>query len=214
MKMTKKKYCYEYLCIEDLPGEEWKRIENYPLYQVSNFGRIKSITYERFVSNGYTAFHTEKIMRQTIGKKGYLYVTIRENGKRHTLLVSRLVANAFIPNPHNLPEVNHKSEDKKDNTVFNLEWVSHQHNSDWGTRNERIGKANKGVKRTAEQKERLSIAHGFPVKCEGKKFNSITKCAQHYGVPHQTMTKWLNGVRPMPPEWKDKGLKYIKRKEN
>lgn len=207
--MKMKRYFYEHLCVEDLPGEKWKPIENYPLYQVSNLGRIKSITYERFISNGYTTFHTAKIMRQTIGKKGYLYVTIYENGNRHTLLVSRLVAIAFIKNPHNLPEVNHKSEDKKDNTVSNLEWVSHQDNSDWGTRNERIGKANKGVKRTSAQKERLSVAHGFPVKCEGKKFNSITKCAQHYGVPHQTMTKWLNGVHPMPPKWKDKGLKYI-----
>lgn len=209
-KTAKKKYYYEYLCIEDLPGEVWKRIENYPLYQVSNLGRIKSGAYERFSnSGGYILFHCEKIMKQSIGKKGYLYVTIYESGNRHTLLVSRLVAMAFIPNPLNLPEVNHKSEDKKDNTVFNLEWASHKQNSDYGTRNERIGKANKGVKRTAEQKERLSIAFGKPVECEGIKFNSITKCAQHYGKHHQTMTKWLNGYNAMPQEWKDKGLKYI-----
>lgn len=65
-----------------------------------------------------------------------------ENGKSKKLYVHRLVALAFIPNPAGLPQINHKDENKKNNHIKNLEWISVKDNSNYGTRNERISKAN------------------------------------------------------------------------
>lgn len=204
------KHYYEFMQIESLPGEEWRPIKNYPLYQVSNLGRVKSITYERYVAKlGRVFYYHERILKQATDSKGYLRVGIYKDGKRHTLRVNRLVAIAFIPNPHNLPEVNHLSEDKKDNTVANLMWVTHKINSNWGTRTARGAKARTGQKRSEETKEKLSKRFGKPVECDGMTFNSCNRCAQHYGVVMQTMARWLNGTCTMPQEWAKRGLKYI-----
>lgn len=149
-----KKHYYEYMEIEDLPGEVWRGIKDFPLYMVSNLGRVKSITYERYVHKlGRIFYYPERILKQHEDGKGYLRVGIYKDGKRYTLRVNRLVAIAFIPNPHNLPEVNHISEDKKDNTVANLMWVTSKINANWGTRTERSSKARMGAKKVRKQKK-------------------------------------------------------------
>ena len=115
------------------------------LYKVSNLGRILSLNYRNTGKTGLmTPFENEK---------GYLQVGLSKNGKTNLCLVHRLVAQTFIPNPDNLPEVNHKDEDKTNNFVFlnedgtvnkeksNLEWKSHKDNINHGTRNERVSKA-------------------------------------------------------------------------
>ena len=116
------------------------------LYKVSNFGRILSLNYR---NTGRA-----ELMNPVDNGTGYLKVQLRKNGEYKTCLVHRLVAQTFIPNPENLPEVNHKDEDKTNNFVFlnedgtvnkeksNLEWKSPKENSNHGTRNERIAKAN------------------------------------------------------------------------
>lgn len=73
---------------------------------------------------------------------GYLYIDLCKDGKRKHFNIHRLVAQEFIPNPNNLPQVNHKNEIKTDNRACNLEWVSAKDNSNWGTHNEKIAKAN------------------------------------------------------------------------
>lgn len=73
-------------------------------------------------------------------KNGYLCVSLYKNRKKKTFHVHRLVAEAFIPNPDNLPCVNHKDENKANNSVENLEWCTNKYNNSYGTRNERIGK--------------------------------------------------------------------------
>lgn len=118
--------------------EIWKDIKGYEgLYQVSNLGNIKSLNYNR---KGIS-----KILKQGLEKGGYLRISLSKNKKSKTKAVHRLVAEAFIPNPDNLPQVNHKNEDKTDNNVNNLEWCNVSYNINYGTRTERCGKSSNKV---------------------------------------------------------------------
>ena len=106
--------------------EIWKLINDFPNYMVSNFGRIKSLD-----TTG--TWKEEKILLPHNNGNGYLYVGLWKKGKCKRFGVHRLVAEAFIPNPQNLPCVNHKNELKDDNRVENLEWCDHKYNSNYGT---------------------------------------------------------------------------------
>ena len=115
------------------------------LYKISNLGRILSLNYR---NTGKA-----ELMNPGTNTGGYLQVELSKNGKTKTCSVHRLVAEAFLDNPENKPEVNHKDEDKTNKFVFlnedgsvdkeksNLEWVWHIDNMNHGTRNERAGKA-------------------------------------------------------------------------
>lgn len=99
---------------------EWRDIPGYPGYKASDDGQVASFKKD---SSGY-------ILKQHEASNGYMRVAIRK-GKTHKGIcagVHRFVAAAFIPNPDNLPEVNHKNGDKKDNRVENLEWVTSSQN--------------------------------------------------------------------------------------
>ena len=98
----------------------WKKIEGYEQYSVSDDGQVKNNL-------------TGKLLNQTVDKEGYLMVTLHY-GKRKWVGVHRLVAQAFIPNENNLPCVNHKDENKMNNTVDNLEWCSVAYNNAYGMR--------------------------------------------------------------------------------
>lgn len=118
--------------------EIWKDIEGYEgLYQVSNLGRIKSL------GNGGKGRYYGRIviMSQCTDKDGYKVLGLTKNGIRKNFRVHRLIADAFIPNPDNLPEVNHKDEDKTNNRIDNLEWCDTKYNVNYGTRSQRMGKA-------------------------------------------------------------------------
>ena len=103
--------------------EVWKPIEGYD-YMVSNLGRVKSL--DRVDSLGH--HRKEKILQPVKSNNGYLRVMLYNDGKVKRYLVHRLVGNAFIPNPNDLPEVNHKDEDKTNNKVENLEWCDSTYN--------------------------------------------------------------------------------------
>lgn len=113
-------------------NEIWKDIKNFEgLYQVSNLGRIKSLERKTnyIYKKGGQHLIKEKIIKQFQNKYGYLKCFLYKNGTRKTFNVHRLVAQAFIPNPNNLPQVNHKDENKKNNNIVNLEWCSNQYNA-------------------------------------------------------------------------------------
>lgn len=105
--------------------EIWKPIEGYPDYEVSNLGRIKSLNYNRTGK--------EKIMKLQSGKNGYQIIHLCKNGIHYNFKIHRLVALAFLPNPNNLPCINHINENKTDNRVENLEWCTHKYNMNFGT---------------------------------------------------------------------------------
>ena len=118
--------------------EIWKDIEGYEgLYQVSNLGRVRSL--ERIDASGH---HRKGIMLagRTV-RGGYLNVRLYRYGSEKNKLVHRIGAETFIPNPDNLPQVNHKDEDKTNNQVENLEWCTALYNNTYGTRVERVTKA-------------------------------------------------------------------------
>lgn len=109
-------------------NEVWKDIKDYEgHYQVSDKGRVKSIK-----------FRKEIIMKPERNKSGYLAIGLRKNGEHKLFKVHRLVAIAFIPNPDNLPQVNHKDENKENNSVENLEWCDSKYNINFGIHNQRI----------------------------------------------------------------------------
>lgn len=121
--------------------EIWKNIQGYEgRYQVSNMGRIKSLS--RKVWNGKTYFWTsERILRPGIDRDGYRLVNLSKNGKAKTEKVHRLVAKTFIPNPENKEAVNHIDEDPSNNKLENLEWATVSENNNHGWHNKRSSKS-------------------------------------------------------------------------
>ena len=116
--------------------EIWRPVVGYEgLYEVSNLGRVRSLDMYVKVGYGNYRLHKGKVLSPTKNKNGYLKVNLYCNGKQKTIDVHRLVTEAFLPNPDNLPQVNHKDEDKTNNRVENLEWCDHKYNMNYGTRN-------------------------------------------------------------------------------
>ena len=113
--------------------EFWKPVGGFEgLYEVSNLGRVKSV--ERIVGGRWGKYTVkEKFRKLNRDKDGYLTVTLYSNGGAKKFMVHRLVAESFIPNPHNLPEINHKDEDKTNNCADNLEWCTTCYNIHYGT---------------------------------------------------------------------------------
>ena len=116
--------------------------EIYDNYQVSNFGQILSLNFGRTGK--------PKLLKTSKDKYGYLRVSLYKNGKQNYFQIHRLVAETFIPNPNNLPQINHKDENKENNFVGtpekdykdgNLEWCTSEYNINYGTHNERVSKA-------------------------------------------------------------------------
>ena len=114
--------------LEDLPGEIWKDITGFDgKYQISNKGRVKSLQSNK-----------PKILTPTNNGHGYLSIPLQNNNIRKRFYVHRLVAQEFIPNPNNLPQVNHIDENSLNNHVDNLEWCDQLYNNRHGTARQRV----------------------------------------------------------------------------
>lgn len=119
-------------------SEVWKDVAEYEgFYKVSDKGNIYSV--ERRDSRGYR--RGGRMLKPKCDGKGYPQVNLYKNGKSKTTTVHRLVAEAFLPNPESLPQVNHIDEVKDNNNVENLEWCDSKDNNNHGTRSERSGQA-------------------------------------------------------------------------
>ena len=86
------------------------------------------------------SYRRKKFLKPGVNNDGYLYINLSKNGKYKSYTIHRLVAEAYIPNPENLPEINHKDENKTNNCLQNLEWCDHKYNINYGTRNEKLKK--------------------------------------------------------------------------
>ena len=136
--------------------EIWKDIKGYEgLYQVSNTGKVKSLEKLKWNGRGYQKL-PERIMKGKKCGRGYLQVRLFKDGKSKNYYLHRLVAVAFIPNPDNLPQVNHRNEIKTDNCVDNLEWCDAKYNSNYGTKNQRIAEKLRGRKHSEEAIKKMS----------------------------------------------------------
>ena len=149
--------------------EIWKTIEDYPYYQVSSLGRVKSLNYN----------HTkkEKILKPVKDGFGYLKVVLCNKGKMKSIKVHRLVCEAFLKNPYNLPQINHRNEDKTDTRLGNLEYCTAKYNCNFGTRNERLAKE-----------------FSKPVKCleTGKIYPSAMYLERELGFNHSNIVSCCN----------------------
>lgn len=186
--------------------EIWKDVVGYEgMYQVSNLGHVKSLDRKR--SDGH---NIKGVMLKIIHDKyGYCIVSLCKNGQNKLKKVHRLVAEAFIPNPDNLPQVVHKDDvvSKDNNTVENLMWSTVKDNNTSTNRLKRCSESMSGHKYTEEQV--IKNPTSCCVICDNKFFRSITKCAEYYGIKRQTMNSWLKEKHKMPQEFVDMNLHIV-----
>lgn len=175
--------------------EVWRPVVGYEgLYEVSNTGKVDALNY-----------HHEKRrdrMKTRIDKQGYVVVRLYKNGKVRNYFVHRLVAIAFIQNNKNLPQVNHKDENKQNNCIENLEWCDCKYNVNYGTAKNRMAKKN-----------------GIPViqlTLKGEiiaKYESISEAARALGIPDSSIWNVCHGGQKTTAHFKwrfEDDEKYIK----
>jgi hypothetical protein len=114
--------------------EVWKNIDLYEGYQVSNYGRVKSVDRTIIRNDGRTAKMPEKILKDRYNRVGYSYICIN----RKNYAVHRLVATAFLDKNENQTDVNHKNCIKSDNSASNLEWCTKKENTRHALQNDRF----------------------------------------------------------------------------
>lgn len=118
-------------------NEIWKPINGFEgLYEVSNTGLVRSMDRVIVTKRGVKKPLKGKILKPNMND-GYAYICLSKDGKELKYKAHRLVAEAFIPNPDNLPYINHKNECKSDNRVENLEWCTKWYNEHYGTFHEK-----------------------------------------------------------------------------
>lgn len=157
--------------------EIWKPIKGYEgYYEVSNLGRVRRL--DRYdYGCGYARFYKGGILKSLCGSNGYLHVMLCRDGTRLTKSVHRLVATTFIPNPENLPQVNHKDEDKSNNTVTNLEWCSSKYNMNYGTKNRRCNDTK--IKRGLVDSDTVGSTPEESKKLYNEKHKEVISSKQH-----------------------------------
>jgi hypothetical protein len=181
--------------IKDLPEEIWKQVEINGVifdYQISNLGRLKSFKL------WYPTLITPSEGIKIKGRNGYLAVSLRTSDRKkyHSIRIHRLVALAFLPNPDDLPQINHINGDKSDNRVENLEWCSAltniRHSFETGLNVGRKGKDNP------------LYGRGRKVSLNGIIYNSVAECARQNGLYRTSLQSELDGRMKTI-----KGIKYV-----
>lgn len=166
--------------------EIWKDIKGYEgIYQVSDLGIIKSLPIDR--NNQHS--HKTILLKPRVDRDGYLLVTLRCKGKNKTFRVHRLVAQAFIPNPENKPQVNHIDEDKTNNMVSNLEWVTAKENVNHGTCIVRSHLSQINDVNRSKRVKLVDICTG-----EYNSFKSISEASRSTGLSGGNISKCARGI--------------------
>lgn len=155
--------------------EIWKPIKDYEnLYEVSNYGNIKSLKYNK-----------EKLLKPYMTSTGYYKIDLRKNNIRKIRPIHKLVAEAFLENPKNLSEVNHKDGDKTNNNMNNLEWVTRAEN----------------IKHSYKTGLHIHLPDCKPVNQIDintgqilNNYKSINDAAKHLNIRHESISACINGV--------------------
>lgn len=168
-------------------NEIWKPINGFEgLYEVSNQGRVRSLSHKVLqTGNGgyYWHHYTGRILIPTETTNGYYHVMLTNKKVRKHFLVHRLVAAAFLKNPENLPQINHKNENKKDNRSDNLEWCTAAQNTRHGTL----------LLRSAQKRAVPVVAEMNGFRFE---FSSISEAEKKTKVTHANIVACCRGRRP------------------
>ena len=160
--------------------EEWRNIEGYNDYQVSNYGRVESL--ERIDCLG--RLKKGKVLKPYKNPNGYLRVLLYKNGRRQKCSVHRIVAQAFIVNPDNLPCINHRDECKTNNHVENLEWCDTKYNLNY----------NDGQKRRAIKRSKTIYQYTLNGEFV-KEWKSATEVQRQTGYNQGYICQCCNGKR-------------------
>ena len=181
----------------DDTAEVWKSVKGFEgLYEVSNLGNIRSLPREVFRKEsirggrklkGSVVFQEGRNLKPMVSKEGYLLVGIYDiNHKFRRCLLHRIVAKAFLPNPHNLPCINHKNEKKTDNREENLEWCTQLYNARYSKE--------KTIKRLREvlckRIVQLSL-NGVKI----AEYSSITEASNKTGIGINMISRVVQGER-------------------
>ena len=177
--------------------EEWRPIKDYEgLYEVSNMGRVKSL--KRCDALGRKK--EEKILSGRCNKYGYLRVNLYKNGIRKDFFIHRLVAEVFIPNPENKPDVDHINTIRTDNRDKNLRWVTPKENRNNELTKKHNSESQKGKIVSEETRKKLSESH--------KGENSSMYGKQHTEETKKKISESKKGKK-MSEETKDKKGKRV-----
>ena len=179
--------------------EVWKDIQGYDgLYQVSNFGRIKSF---------HPRYKTARILKIHKRTNGYMYICLHKDKKLFSVDVHRLVAQAFVenPKPNEYKYVLHLDDNQENNVYTNLKWgtqkencnTEHHHKTLSEKAKKRVGEKNSFYNKhhSEETKEKLRKQKGVKVMCDGILFDSIKECAKYANVNPTSLRKYLRGLQ-------------------
>ena len=168
----------------------WRAVKGYEgLYAVNNTGQVKSL------------FRYKKVLKPNVMKRGYCTVELFKDGQSKRLLIHRLVAEAFIPNPYNFPQVNHIDENPMNNSADNLEWCTAKYNMNYGegakTRHLRIDYTTEKRKQIARENGKAKAVPVAQYK-EGNKicvYDNARIASNKTGVNHSHILDVANGKR-------------------
>lgn len=163
----------------------WKTYPEYPFIEANQFGEVRTRDRTVVRKDGTKQFVKGHILKQYPQKGGYMQVIFSVNNKKVHLYVHRIIAICFVPNPDNLPEVNHKDNDPANNIASNLEWCTSQYNIDY--------KKNFGT--SASELFGHSVIAINSETSEVFRFESQHEAARHLGVDPSTVTKVVKGKR-------------------
>ena len=173
--------------------EIWKPIEGYEgLYEVSSYGRVRSL--DRYDSRNH--FRKGKLLKNKDNGNGYLLCILSKNGIVKNKYIHRLVAEAFIERPDGLYEVNHKDEDKTNNSVDNLEWCDRKYNITYGTA--RIRSINTKIKNGYVNEENVGLS----------KEDYYKKWLENNKDYHK---KWMENNKDYYKKWLENNKDYYKK---
>lgn len=176
-----------------LEGEVWKEIPEWERYAASTLGRIASLGAPYMCGRKVCRRNPQLLTPRLTSEPPHYHTVVLSDGNRgrRGFMVHVLVARTFIPNPDNLPFVNHKDENPRNNRVENLEWCTQKYNCNYGTHNARMAKT---ISETAYQRRKV-----VQLALDGEeiaRFDSITLAGRSLGVGPTLISACCRGSTP------------------